>query len=73
MVFCARYSLQNNKYIPIQDKKRFIDSDSLYIKNSFLIKTMTNSIIPDFRNKNYYLKAKDIFNLYDTRELLGIE
>lgn len=72
MVFCNRYELDNNIYKPITNKGRIINSNNLYIKNSFMIKS-NDSIFPNYENKNYYLKASPIFKLYDTRELLGVE
>lgn len=47
------------------------ENENLYIKNCFLNKS---SDVFDYsiKPKTVYLKAKPIFNLYDTRELLAI-
>jgi len=72
MVYCARVVLKDGTYYEIMDKKRILKTDELYIKNSFMIKD-SNSFIPEFTNKVYYLNAEPVFKLYDTRELLGVD
>lgn len=88
-VFCSRVVLKKviNKqrtgitsiYEDVTSNLRFlkditsVDRDNLYIKLSFVIKCMVDGITPSFNIKNYYLLAKPIFKLYDTKELLAIE
>lgn len=77
-VFCERvYKIENDNnitYLPIKNYDRFLqDSDNLYIKLNFINKTLIHGVIEDFDMTTAYLKAKPIFNLYDTTELLGLE
>lgn len=74
MAFCSRVSyVANNNYRPINDTNRFlVDSDKLYIKMVFMIKRSIESLQEYYDRKTYYLKAKNMFNVYDTRELINI-
>ena len=72
MCHCQRVLKNGNKYLAIQDNARFlVDSDKLYIKNSYMIKK--SGLFETYDIKHYYLKAKPIFKLYDTTELLAID
>ena len=73
MVFCSRVIKNENEYLNVFDNMRFlIDSENLYIKNVFLIKRSIESLTEYYDKKIFYLKAKNVFNLYDTTELINI-
>lgn len=70
--FCFRYIKTEKGFKEINIGKRFLDdelNDILYIKQVFLIKKG----LENYKKKIYYIKASPIFNIYDTKELLGLE
>lgn len=71
--YCMRMIKEYDSYYEVKDRLRFVNADNLYIKQNFVTKTMTHGMIPSYQMKSFYLRAKPIFDLFDTRELLGIE
>lgn len=70
MCYCFRVQKVGNEYIDIPKGKRILDnSDNLYIKNVFLLRQNYDK----FTKKIFYLKAKPIFKLYNTKEIMGLE
>jgi len=74
-VYCSRviYSLELKKYLDISTKNRIIDDKFLYIRMTFIIKRSIMGMLDFDDVKNKYLKASNIFKLYDTRELLDLD
>jgi len=73
--FCNRYykDIENNTFTPITKKVRFIENQNiLYIKNSFLIKTISG-LNETIRQINYFIRAKPIFKMFDTKELIQFD
>lgn len=74
--YCQRvlYDDKTKEYYDPDTQLRFIKDDrNLYIKLSFIIKKYMNDFTEGAELKTYFLKAKPIYNLYDTTELLDIE
>lgn len=72
--FCQRVLKVNNEYREIEMNIRFLPSsmiNDLYIKNSFLTRSQ-NSFIERLKVINYYIKAKECFKLFNTKELIGL-
>jgi len=74
--FCSRYIKKNNSYYPLNKNIRFLDkniNDVLYINNSFLMRTIDYINLSDkYYSKTVYIKAKEIFKLFNTKELISI-
>lgn len=74
MVFCSRVLKTKEGYKELSTKLRLIkENDNLYIKMNFLTKKLTDGIHLSYEAKTFYLKAKPLFNLYDTSQLLAID
>jgi hypothetical protein len=72
--FCMRVlKYKDGTTVEVKDRLRFIDSDNLYIKQNFVTKTMQQGIIPVYQVKTFLLKAKPVFDMFDTTQLLGID
>jgi hypothetical protein len=73
-VFCDRYIKFNNEYylIPKSEKRKLSQeiNEKLHILNVFYDNMELDLTKP---NKKVYLKAIDIFDLYDTTELIAFE
>lgn len=75
MVNCSRviYNIEKNIYENVNSNLRIIDSSDLHIRNLFLFKKSTGIFEHEFKHKIVYLKAQEVFKLYNTRELLGVD
>lgn len=75
--FCERVvKTESGYFVPIKIKRRFLPenlNDRLYIKNTFLIRDSYDIVDVNLSRKQYFLRAKPIFNLFSTQELLPIE
>lgn len=75
LCYCQRQvKTKTGQYLPVANKLRFLKKNQeLYIKNNFIIKGSLEGVFNHNQSKAYYLRAKPIFDLYDTTELLGVE
>lgn len=72
--YCSRVIKHNNNYYIVTDKLRFLkNNDDLYIKNTFVVRTALDGLFPQTTTRVYYLKAKPLFKMYDTKQILAIE
>jgi hypothetical protein len=72
MVFNERFLYIGGKYLAVTNQNRFLNDDRLYIKNTFLIKKPA-FLNNDYDTKTFFIYAKPIQGLYDTKELYGLE
>lgn len=72
MVFCSRVLKRNDNFYDLKTNDRIIIGD-IYIKLAFMKKNLIEGIISKYNTKIFFLYAKPIYNLYNTKELLDIE
>lgn len=74
LCYCQRKRKIEDEYFTVEEQSRFIkDPENLYIKLSFIIRSSIDGLLNHNKVKTFFLKAKPIFDLYDTKELLAIE
>lgn len=73
--FCDRHIYYKDKYISLKTTNRILSdnmNEYLYIKNTFYVAN-ENTFNMTLATKKFYIKAKPVFNLYNTREVLAID